>query len=294
MAQAPANPGQPAPTAPQGQAPAKTPAKGAEAPKTTTPAPTPAEIRKLKLKVEGQELELPESEVIARAQQSTVAAKRFQEAAQLRKQAEEVLKFAKENPTEFFKRTGMNARQWAEEYLIGELKREQMTPEQKKAAENEEKLKEYAQKEKDEADRKKREEDEKQKNLHLEKYNQLFVEALGKSGLPKTPFTVMRMATLQKINLAKKLDLSADQLAKLVREDYINEQKHLFGALEGDQILEFLGQDIVKKLSKAQLAKLKAKHTPASGSSRVQPTSQEKQSMSWREYQLRNRGRLPK
>lgn len=286
---------QPNPTpaaAPAAQKSGAQPGKTAEAPKPTAESGTPAEVRRLKLKLDGQDVELPESEVISLAQQGKVAGKRFQEAAALRKQAEDVLRFAKENPTEFFKRTGMNARQWAEEYLVGELKREQMTPEQKRAAENEEKLRVYEQERKDAKTKKEREDQETLRKQHHDRYDTLFVEALSKSGLPKTAYTIKRMAELQLVNLRKKLDLNADQLTKIVREDYINEQKALFGGMEGDQIIEFLGQDIVKKLSKAQLAKLKAKSSPAAGASKVRTTPQSEQGLTWREYQLRNRGRL--
>lgn len=254
--------------------------------------PTPTEIRKLKLKLDGQDVELPESEVIALAQQGKVSGKRFQEAAAIRKQAEDILKFAQENPAEFFKKTGKNARQWAEEYLIEELKREQWTPEQKKAAENEAKLKQYETERKAEQDRKDQAERDQLQKSHHDRYETLFIEALTQSGLPRTPYTVKRMAELQLVNLRKKLNLDAGQLAKVVREDYINEQKALFGALEGDKLLELMGPDFVKKLSKAQIAQLKAKIKPASSGATQRPQSSAgTEGLSWREYQKRNRRR---
>lgn len=257
-------------------------------------APTPAEVRKLKLKLEGQEVELPESEVISLAQQGKVANKRFQEASQIRKEAEDIVKFAKENPREFFKKTGMNAREFAENYLMEELKREQMTPAEKKAYENEQELKRFKDEKKQEEEQRRQQEMADLREKHMKNYDQLFVEALTKTGLPKTPYTIKRMAELQLINVKNKLDLSADQLAKVVREDYISEQKALFGATEGDSLLELLGPEIVKKLSKAQIARLKSKGAPstnssASGSSARKPGEP---AMTWREYQRRNR-RLP-
>lgn len=283
-----------APTAPvttQTKTASSQPAKSDPAP--TTPGATPAEIKRMKLKLEGQDVEMPESEVIALAQRGKVSDKRFQEAAAMKKQAEDVLKFAKENPTEFFKKTGMNARQWAEEYLVGELKKEQMSPEQRKAAENEAKLKEYEDQKKSEADRKLQDDKRRLEQEHMQNYDKLFVEALTKSGLPKTPYTIKRMAELQLTNIRKKLELSADQLAKVVREDYQAEQKALFGAVDGDALLEMFGADIVKKLSKAQIAKLKAKGIrTASGNSGNRSTESGDKKLSWKEYQRRNR-RLP-
>lgn len=255
-------------------------------------AATPAEIRNLKLRLDGKDVEMPESEVIALAQKGKVSDQRFQEASAMKRQAEEVLKFAKDNTTEFFKRTGMNARQWAEEYLVGELRAEQMSPEQRKAAENEKKLKEYESEKKQAADRAQQAEMDQLRQKHAENYNKLFVEALTKSGLPKTNYTVKRMAELQLVNIKQKLELSADQLAKVVREDYESEQKALFGAYDGDQLMEFLGPELVKKLSKAQIAKLKAKGVKTSVSGdQHKPKKSGEPEMTWREYQLKNRGR---
>lgn len=288
---APATPA--APTAPPqaaGQNPPQAP-PGAQAP----PAAAAAEARKLRLKIEGKEVELPESEVIGLAQQGKAAGQRFQEAAALRKQAEELIAFAKANPREFFNRTGMNAREWAEKYLIEELEAEQMSPEQKKARANEEKLKAY------EAEKKQREEEGRKAEMarlqaeHAQNYDKLFTAALHESGLPKTAFTVKRMAELQLANIKNRYELSAPQLAKIVREDYANEQKSLLSALDGDQLIEFLGADAVKKLSKAQIAKLKARGAGAgqtSGSAQAPRARQgEGGGLTWQEYKRRNRGR---
>src|SRR6202043_3515109 len=128
-----------APAAPTATAPVTAP--GAPATKTVT-APAAAEIRKLKLKIDGGEVEMPEGEVIALAQQGKSAGKRYQEAADLRRQAEEILKAA-DDPTAFLTKKGKDVRKWAEEFLMGELKREAMSPEQRKALENEGKLKQF-------------------------------------------------------------------------------------------------------------------------------------------------------
>lgn len=266
-----------------------TPATAVPAKADAIATPSAAEIRKLKLKLDGQDVELPENEVIALAQQGKVAGKRFQEAAAIRKKAEDILKFAQENPREFFAKTGLDARKFAEEYLIEELKKEQMSPEQRKAAENEAKLKKYEDERKAEIERKKREDEAALQAHHAENYNKLFIEALTKSGLPRTPYTVKRMAELQLVNIKKKLELGADQLAKVVREDYMAEQKALFGAYDGDQLLDFLGPEIAKKLSKAQIAKLKAKGLRTAGPSSKAQSNAGTNGMSWREYQKRNR-----
>lgn len=272
----------PAAATPQGQA-----ANPAAQPGGTQPAPAAA--RMIKLKLDGKEVEMPESEVISFAQQGKSATQRFQEASVMKAQAEEVLRFAKANPAEFFKKTGMNPRDWAEQYLMGELKKDSESPEQKKARENEEKLRKYEETEKETKAKAQKEEIDQLTNQKRQEFDVMFTEALKLSGLPKTAFTVKRMAELQLINLKKKLELTAPQLAKVVREDYANEQKSLIGGFDGDQLMEFLGPDAVKKLSKAQIAKLKAKGNPTSTQVQRPANQQEKGGLTWSEYQRRNR-----
>ena len=266
---------------------AATPAPQAKAP--AAPAEAPAPPRMLKVKFDGKEVEMPESEVLALASAGKVSTQRFQEEAAMRKQAEELLKFAKANPKQFFEKTGMNARQWAEEYLMQELQMEAMSPEQRKARENEEKLRKFESEEKQRAENAQKEQLRRMEEQHRQNYDQMFTQALHESGLPKTAYTVKRMAELQLINVKNKYELSSAQLAKLVREDYANEQKSLLGALEGDQLLDFLGADTVKKLSKAQIAKLKARQSASGASSAPRVSQPNTPGLTWKELQRRNR-----
>lgn len=254
------------------------------------PTPTPQEIRKMKLKLDGQEVELTETEVIAYAQQGKVAQARFQEAAKVRREAEDILKYAQENPEEFFKKTGKNAREWAEKFLLEQLQHEAMSPEQKKAKDNEDKLRKYEDDEKRKKAKEMKDHEDALTTSERTRLDQLFTKALFESGLPRTKFTVKRMAELQLLNIKNKYELPADALAKLVREDYEAEQKALLGGLEGDQLLDFLGPEIVKKFSKAQIAKLKARGVqPSAGGQRQPPSRKEDETLTWRELQKRNR-----
>lgn len=246
--------------------------------------------RMMKIKVDGKEVEMSEKEVLELASAGKSSNQRFQEAAKLRREAEQVLKFAKENPVEFFQKTGMNARQWAEQYLMTELQKEAESPEQKKARENEEKLKKLEAQDKQRKDSEMQEQIKRATNMERERLEKLFTKALMDSGLPRTKFTVKRMAELQLVNIKNKFELPPEKLAQIVREDYINEQKSLLGSLEGDQLLDFLGSDLVKKFSKAQIAKLKARGTGGSTQKKTDKAPEEP-GLSWREYQKRNRRR---
>lgn len=286
---------QPGPSSPASPAPnANTPAAQSTAtpanPNPTNATNPPQQQRLMKIKVDGKEMELPESEVLELASAGRASNQRFQEAAKMKREAEAALKYLDENPAEMFTKRGKDARKWAEEFLLNEIKKEAETPDQKKARENEEKLRKYEANEKEQERQSKDAEMKQAINEQREKYDKLFTQALFESGLPRTPFTVRRMAELQKINLKNKYDLSAPQLAKLVREDYVKEQHSLMGSLDGDQLLDFLGPEIAKKFSKAQIAKLKARGNGSGGSGKNPPTSsQNGSSLTWRDYQKKNR-----
>ena len=92
------------------------------------------ELKKFKVKVDGSEQEVSEQELIANYQKAQASQKRFQEAAQLKQEAQqqmEALKFARENPIEFFKMTGVNAKEFAEKVLLEELEESMLSPQEK-------------------------------------------------------------------------------------------------------------------------------------------------------------------
>lgn len=268
---------------------------GAHPQQTQSAQPTKAEqARMMRVKIEGKEVEIPESEVLAGYQQGKVASQRFQEAAAMKKEAQEILNLSKKDQREFFKRSGIDPRKWAEDFLMDELKRDAESPDQKKSRENEERLRQYEENEKRTKETAHKQENDRLTNEKRQEFDVMFVKALNESGLPKTPFTIKRMAELQLVNIKKGLELGPQQLAKIVREDYATEQKTLLSALDGDQLIEFLGPDLVKKLSKAQIAKLKARGVATSPRraqvQRDEPAEGNSRS-DWQEYQRRNRGR---
>lgn len=290
---APSSPSNSTPNSPAGAgSSSQTPTTSGANPTPKASSPVPAGTlppRLLKIKVDGKEMELPESEVLELASRGKASNQRFQEAAKMKREADAILKHIDDNPAEAFTKRGKDARKWAEEFLMNELKKEAESPEQKRARENEEKLRKYETTEKEQEQQRKDSEMRQAINEQRDKYDKLFTQALFESGLPRTPFTVKRMAELQKTNLKNKLDLSAPQLAKLVREDYVAEQKALLGSLDGDQLIEFLGPENAKKYSKAQISKLRARGTGGSGSGPARKPAQSNQGLTWRELQKRNR-----
>ena len=244
--------------------PSNTPVTDTKAVESTEKPLTPAEVRKLKLKIDGQELELPEAEVIARAQRSSAADKRFQEAQMTKKQAEAFINALRTDFTKLIDDPSLGIaddkkQQMIEDYYRAKyIEPQLLTPEQQQQKKMEAELKRY----RDQEESVKRQQHEEHLKMleqhHVNNYQQIIIKALNTEGLPKTEYTTKRMADLMSKNLQMGLDLTPEHLAQLVREDYVNEQKSLFSATDGDTLLKLMGEDVVNKIRKADLARLKA------------------------------------
>jgi hypothetical protein len=231
------------------------------------PKPPP---RKFKAKVDGREIELDEQEVIQSglraAQMQRAAQQRFAEAQKAKAEADG---FKKRLETDFLgtlrEIAGGNEKLRAaiEEYMVGEIQREKMDPAQAERLKIEEELKAERAKregyEKAEADRKAEAAREHFKNH----YDKVFSEALAKHNLPKLPETLRRMAGLTKKAEEMGLDLGADDVASLVREEIVEESNRIFGAMDGNRLIDLLPPEVLKKIRAADVARVKAAGQPA-------------------------------
>ncbi len=222
--------------------------------------------RKLKLKVNGREMELEEGEVVRRAQLASAADEKFREAAEMRKQAEQFFKALLEDPKAVLMhpdiRDRINFRALAEEYLGAELQKEMMTPEQRELEE----LRQYKKQQDDARQRSEQEQltrtqQEEMTRLQqraAQEYDKKITEVLAQSDLPKTAYTVKRVAELLHGALQKGYDLDIQTAVDMVREGYMTDVQALVGGLEGESLVKLLGGDIVKRLRKFDLERIKA------------------------------------
>lgn len=232
-------------------------------------APPPS--KKWKLKDGALEKEVSsEDELVSLARLGLASNRRFQEAAKTRKEYEQMLETLKNAPRDVLEKHGVDARKFAEELLIEQLQEEMLTPEQKKARDMEKRLKGF---EKQEADRKAAEEERVQNEYKAkvqEEYSQKFIGALDKAGIPKNELAIIRMVELTKQALDMDLDLEVDDIARLVREDYMMEHKTLYSSMNGDQLLE-LFPELADRVFEAKSKKRKPA-VPPSLSSRGRQT----------------------
>lgn len=243
---------------------AKAPPKEAPPPPQVE-APTPAEKKIWKLKADGEEFDFDASdeEAIKREiMKARGADKRFQTAAQLKKQAESFFEMLK-SPESLKKvltdpRIGVDLKKFAEDYVWEHIQEQQMTPEQKAQREKDRRLAELEAKEaqyaKNETERILQE---KQKMWEGE-YEKKFLQALETEGIPKTEQVVREMAYYTEKALENGYDLSPQEIARLVQNDLRTQFSQFVNGLNEEQFLQFVGEHNAEKLRKADIKRLKS------------------------------------
>ena len=232
-------------------------------------------VEKYTLKIDGKEVHVEsQDELVKLAQLGLAGHKRMQEAARMTKdaqtriaQSEKLLEMLKNDPKSIIMHPELGIdpetiKKFAEEYLSGEIEKAQMTPEQRRLKELEEKL---AAKE---AEEKKREEEarqaeyEKLTSQYEAQYEKEIPDALQKAGLPTTPKTVAQVAHYLSTALEMGYELPISEAARRTKQDFIDWQKELYGSVGEDKILELLGEDVASKIRKADVSRFKVKDAP--------------------------------
>lgn len=215
--------------------------------------------RKFKVKINGAEQEVSEKELLEGYQTRKAADEKFREAAMTRKQAEDFINLLKQDPAKVLTdpRIGVDARKWAEEFLLKQLEEEMLDPKEKELRKYKQQLEQLQA-----AEKQQKEAQEAARNAELtakytEEYTKDITSALETSGLPKNEATVRRMAHYMRQALSKGLEITAKEAVQLVKEEYTSEQKQLVSSLDGEALIAFLGPELANKIRKYDLAKLK-------------------------------------
>lgn len=239
-------------------------------------------IKKLKYKVDGKEFEeslnLDDEESLRHhVQMSKAAQKRMSEAANEKKQVQQFVRALKENPLAVLNNPslGLDFRKLAEQYLLEEIQRETMSPEQIKLKQAEKIIQERENEFKSKREKEEQAQIEQLQSHYVQEYEKTIVTALSDSGLPKNPMTVKRMAELMQKNIQHGMDLEPKDLARLVREELVSELQSIVGDSDGDSLLSLLGDGVSDKIRKHDLASLNKKMM--NQSKQVSPSTSEKQ-----------------
>lgn len=239
----------------------------------TQASKAPEAPKKYVVKIDGKEAEVDEKELIKSYQLAKTSYQRMAEANKARQEAESLLKQVEEDPIKFLQHRNKNVRDAAEKYLYEELKKEQMTPEQRELAEYKAKV---AQIEKEKAEAQKQEEDrafQAEQQRVAQEMDKALTEALSKSNLPKKAFTVGRIAYIMESALNNGIDLPIEDAIEHYKQSYGNDAIEYLSTYEGDELLNALGKDLLNKIRKADIGRIKSTPTQKEARTSSKPQS---------------------
>lgn len=225
---------------------------------------------KVNNKVKDVELDLGNDEEIQKYLSKALGAEeKFQEAANMRKQMEQLIGELKNNPLAILKHPelGIDVRKLAEMVLTEEIEEMQLTPEQKKIRDLENALKEREEKEKMILEAKEKAERERLENEAMVQLDEQISQALSKSTLPQSPYVVRRLTDymIQAMDAGFK-DVTFEQILPYVEEQITGELNRLFESAPDDtfdKLMEsVVGKKNLDKYRKKQVSKVKVQPKP--------------------------------
>lgn len=217
-------------------------------------------IRKYKVKIAGEEREVDEKELLRGYSHQQAANKILQEGKAAKKQAEEFIMMMKD-PQKFYEvaqQLGHEPRTLAEKYLAAQLEDELLDPRDRKIKEYERKLAETEARERAEQETKENQVREALKAKYAKDYSDQFVGALQESGLPPTKPMVAEMAKYIARSAKMGFEMTAQEAARLVKEDVQNLHQRLVGEADGDSLIQLLGESVANKIRKYDMGKVKS------------------------------------
>ena len=277
-------------------------AEGATPTEPTTPTETP-DVQLISVKINGKEKDIPLNELVDRYQKGEGSNEKFQEAAMIRKQAQSLLEAMQRDPLAVLRHPALGIpkdklRKIMEGALYEDITYDQMTPEQKEAVDNKRRLEAMEQEKKI-----KESQDVEKQNSELEKryseqYHKNIVDALEKSNLPKVAYTAKRMAyymsqvlkDARTRGIKGEIAMPMDKITEIVRKDFEGDLKQMLSALPPDALYTTLGKDILAKIRKEELKKLKTTgKTPTLQGEPQTPRAHRKKKIAMSDWKAKNR-----
>jgi hypothetical protein len=223
-------------------------------------APPSQEIaKKYKVKVQGEELEVDEAELLKGYSHQRAANKLLQEGKKAKQDAEQIVNLLRDKNGLFEAMTklGHDPYALASEYLMSQIEEQQMDPRDKELRDAKAKLKQIEDMERIQREKIEAERHEQLKKRYEEDYTNQFLSALKTSGLPQTRGMVAEMAKYIAQSAKIGFKMEAHEAAQLVKEDVIESQRRLLYDADAESLVKLLGDNVVNKFREYDVKKIK-------------------------------------
>lgn len=192
---------------------------------------------------------------------------KFQEAAKLRKEADDILSAAKtkKSATEALKKAGFDAKEIKEileKELAGFYEEEALSPEEKQRRAEMEELRRYKEEEARKKDEEAKTAKEKEVEAEMAQLEEELLGALSKSKLPRTPILAKWAVQYMSAYDAQGVHLSADQAVKLVEKEFPQLVQSVLSTMDVQGLKQFLGKSLVKQLLDDSVKAVKQAEAP--------------------------------
>lgn len=202
----------------------------------------------VKIKINGQVRQVTVKEALKLAEKGEGADQKFQRAAQIEREAQQLSRLAKENPEEFLRKWGIDPDEYSQARLAKLLEEQMLTPEQKELRD----LKKYREEsEKEKQDRLAREKQDKEQSEFKaadQQYRNEVFQAWQTSGLPAHPSFGVEIAKEMIRANAQGHPLTAQQAAARVKEDWIANTGSILDQMDAEGIFQALPKAVHEKL----------------------------------------------
>lgn len=228
--------------------------------------PKPKKPNIKKYKIGDEEVALSDDDIVKHYSKWKGSDKAFREASEMKKSADKFYQDLQNDPERILNdpKIPLNKRKLAEKWLMESIEQE-MNPTDPRDARMkalEDKIAEYE----NEKQYKAKEEEEQKyieaKEQRKSEISKILSEAMNKTILSKHPetkaSTLREMAMYMRICRERGEDVTADDIVDHIHNSKFNQFYTLANQFEGDELIEMLGEDVLKKIRKADLAKLRA------------------------------------
>jgi hypothetical protein len=237
-----------------------------------TQAPPPR--KRYRVKVDGQEEEVDEDELVKSYSHHKASSIKMQQAQELRKHAERVqadytnfLNTIQKDPWKIFDALKMDPTEAAEKLLLDKLRIQQMTPEQRALYEKEQsltakerELEEYKRKQAEEAENLAKQQQEELTYKAVKELDGEIGDVLKATGLKPTRRTVSRIAEIMLAHLdsGDGERLGADKAFGIFKGEMQTEISEYLAGLTPEQLLQTLPKPVLDAIRKADLDRVRA------------------------------------
>ena len=239
-----------------------------------------------KVKIDGEELELTEEELVKHAQLGKAAHKRMQESAALRKDVDALINLLKTNPAAVLSdpSIGVDIKKFAQDIINQEIEDMQKSPEQREKEKLTKELEGLRKAQKESEEKTKQVEFERLQEQAERQIDEEMTSALDGSGLPKKPYVIKKMAEVMMTALKNDVDLTAKDVVPLVRKQIVEDIREMLGASPESVIEELVGKEFLNNYRKKNIQKVKqiaesAKDVKSTGAESQKETVKKKISM---------------